>query len=344
MLNAQFQAQGVAFNATVVKDAHIVGPPICTVPTSTPVPTPVPTPEPASPPAYLEFRFKTNAIRGPIQQYVAIQEFRFFDIAGQPITPASATNPGGSNVNGAHVAEYLIDGLFWPNVDGTKWLDENWNQTPSHIIFQFGSVVKVASYEWVTCEDLSERDPVSWEFEARVGTSGVWTLIQSISNNPTAQDRNAVVGPFQIWSPAYLQFKFRTGAIRDPDQAYVAMQEFRFFDIAGQPIIPASATNPGGSNVNGVHVADKLIDGIVTTTGSSKWLDLNKGNVIFEFGSVVKVVSYEWVTCEDEPSRDPVSWRIEARVGTNGPWTVLQSISNHPTTAARVTVVGPFQI
>jgi len=341
MLNAQLQAQDIALITTVVKDAHIVGPPICTVPTSTPVATPVP----ASPPAYLQFRFKTNAIRGSIQQYVAIQEFRFFDIAGQPITPASATNPGGSNVNGAHVPEYLIDGIFWPDVTGTKWLDANWNQAQAHVIFQFGSVAKVASYEWVTCEDHSERDPVSWKIEARVGTSGEWTLIQSISNNPTAQARNTVVGPFQIWPPAYLQFRFKTGAIRVPDQAYVAMQEFRFFDIAGQPITPASATNPGGSNVNGAHEARFLIDGIVNpTTGSSKWLDLNKGNVIFEFGSVARVMSYEWVTCEDEPPRDPVSWQIEARVGTNDAWTLLQNISNNPTTQARNTVVGPFQI
>jgi len=142
--------------------------------------------------------------------------------------------------------------------------------------------------------------------------------------------------------PAYVQFRFSNVTTNNNS---VAMQEFRFFDIAGQQITPASAIIPGGSHPGSPpHTADLLIDGIVATDGSSKWLDQNQGDVIFEFGSAARVASYEWVTCHDDPQRDPVSWQIEARQATTDAWTLLHSISNYATTSSRNTVVGPFQI
>jgi len=144
-----------------------------------------------------------------------------------------------------------------------------------------------------------------------------------------------------------MQLRFKTVSTRDITAGYVAMQEFRFFDSAGQQITPVSATNPDGDNVGPAHTVDLLIDGIVATDGTSKWLDANKGHVIFDFGSQGETLaSYEWVTCEDHSERDPVSWDIEARQGVNDAWIVLHSISSYGTTTVtdRNTVVGPFQI
>jgi len=156
-----------------------------------------------------------------------------------------------------------------------------------------------------------------------------------------------LVGP-----PFYQQFKFKTVAIRNPTQAnMVGMQEFRFFDSAGIPIIVETAMNPGGEQpgVLGVHTPNKLIDGIVIYASevdaakTSKWLDMKKSNVIFTFASLVRVASYEWVTCEDLPDRDPVSWEIEGQVTIGDAWTLLQRVSNYPTTSSRSATVR-FQI
>jgi len=124
----------------------------------------------------------------------------------------------------------------------------------------------------------------------------------------------------------------------------VGMQEFRFFDSAGMPIIVETATNPGGRNPE-FHTPDKLIDGIViygsesNASKTSKWLDEKKGNVTFKFASLVRVASYEWVTCEDLPDRDPVSWEIEGQVMIGDAWTLLQRVSNYPTTSSRSATV-----
>ncbi len=112
----------------------------------------------------------------------------------------------------------------------------------------------------------------------------------------------------------------------------------RFFDIQGNKIAPASANNPGGSN----PVREKprnLIDDDI----NSKFLDFNIQPAEFTFTCGVSAMSYEWVTGNDFPGRDMISWRIEGKkFATDTDWTTLHTVSNYDTTLKRKAVVGPF--
>jgi hypothetical protein len=91
----------------------------------------------------------------------------------------------------------------------------------------------------------------------------------------------------------------------------------------------ASATNPdGGSTPN--EQAPKLLDYDIGT----KWCDLTFGTTSFGISSIyidnvnpIFFNSYYYVTGNDSPDRDPVSWTLAAS-NDNSTWTVLNTQSN----------------
>ena len=140
---------------------------------------------------------------------------------------------------------------------------------------------------------------------------------------------------------AYLQFRLVPVVFRGNDPALCCYQvsEFRFFDMQASQITPTNATNPGGINPGGEEPG-KMIDENITT----KFLDFSKLPAEFHFSSHVILGSYEWVTGDNFPERDMLSWRMEGRQTATGAWTTLQSISNYPTTQKRKQIVARFNI
>jgi hypothetical protein len=104
-------------------------------------------------------------------------------------------------------------------------------------------------------------------------------------------------------------------------------------------ITPTSANNLGGNNPT-AQEPGKMIDGDITT----KFLDLNKQPAEFQFSSLVVLGSYEWVTGDDFPERDMLSWRLKGRKTAADDWTTLHDVSNYPTTQDRRQIVGRFDI
>jgi len=98
----------------------------------------------------------------------------------------------------------------------------------------------------------------------------------------------------------------------------------------------ATITNPEGSNP-GSESPPNLIDGSINT----KVLDFNVdqgGGSIFIIdagvGNLFDFNSYYYVTGNDTPARDPISWTIEgSNDGTN--YTVLHTVSNATITSSR---------
>jgi hypothetical protein len=89
------------------------------------------------------------------------------------------------------------------------------------------------------------------------------------------------------------------------------------------------------------EVPSQLIDQDVNT----KFLDINAQPVVFWFSSGVSVISYEWVTANDVPARDMISWRLDGKnFSTDGAWTTVHTVSNYGTTQSRSSVVGPFSV
>jgi hypothetical protein len=112
----------------------------------------------------------------------------------------------------------------------------------------------------------------------------------------------------------------------------VQLAEFEFHLGATQTGAPV-ATNPGGRNP-GAETPPKAVDGDIDT----KWLDFNKGPLVFDFGAPESIDSYRWATANDVPDRDPVRWTLEG--GDDGlNWTLLddRTGADYPTPASRHT-------
>jgi hypothetical protein len=107
----------------------------------------------------------------------------------------------------------------------------------------------------------------------------------------------------------------------------------------------ASATNPdGGSTPN--ELAPKLLDYDIGT----KWCDLSFGTTSFGTSSIyidnvdpIFFNSYYYVTGNDSPDRDPVSWTL-AVSNDNSTWTVLSTQSNVVITDNRYASTQTFSI
>ena len=76
-----------------------------------------------------------------------------------------------------------------------------------------------------------------------------------------------------------------------------------------------------------------------------KWLDFNKGDLVLTFDSAVEVASYDWMTANDAPARDPSAWTLE---GSNdgSSWTVVDdsAAGGVDVTGERYMFLGPFCI
>ncbi|MDB4687690.1 discoidin domain-containing protein [Akkermansiaceae bacterium] len=118
----------------------------------------------------------------------------------------------------------------------------------------------------------------------------------------------------------------------------IQIADFQFFEGSTERV-PIEASNPGGANPGG-EGPEKLIDGDADT----KWLDFNKGCVIFDFGSAVTIDCYRFRTANDFLERDPVAWILEGSDG-QAAWSIIEAITvrqddyredfNHFTPSAR---------
>lgn len=172
--------------------------------------------------------------------------------------------------------------------------------------------------------------------------AGLHTVTLSItgSNGVVTTRRHAFIAA-GVAPPSsnFTFFRFTPTALRDDATAIgIQLSEFRLLS-AGSPILPGSnvtVSNPGGSSPTGEEVA-KVHDEDVNT----KWLDLNKGSLLFEFPNAVSVDSYAFTTANDAPERDPVGWILEGSDDEVN-WTLLDSQSGFPTPTARFADVGPL--
>ena len=140
----------------------------------------------------------------------------------------------------------------------------------------------------------------------------------SLGGTLTAQTTVTVVPS----APRTFQFfRFFPTALRTAAANSIQLAEFELLDTSETAIPGATVTNPDGDNPGGENV-ENVIDGSVDT----KWLDFNKGTLVFEFPTPVQVESYRFSTANDASERDPVSWRLEG--STDGiAWEVLHQVT-----------------
>jgi hypothetical protein len=107
---------------------------------------------------------------------------------------------------------------------------------------------------------------------------------------------------------------------------------------------PANACNQFFENI---RTNDVQQSGGKTPYGPElKWLDHNYGDLVMDFFNPVTVVSYDWMTANDEPNRDPTKWTLEGSNDGNT-WNVVHDVyalSAFAPTEDRHTWQGPFFI
>jgi YVTN family beta-propeller protein len=163
------------------------------------------------------------------------------------------------------------------------------------------------------------------------------------------QDNGATCGDHADWAdarltptplPGYRYYRFRSTKLRDDVGANaIQLAELSLF-LQSFRQSATTVLNPGGNNPpsEGPSSAD---DADVNT----KWLDFNRGALVYDFGLRVEIDAYSFTTANDADDRDPVRWVFEGSQNGVG-WEILddRSSADYPTPTARLTSTGIFDV
>ena len=164
--------------------------------------------------------------------------------------------------------------------------------------------------------------------------------VLTATRGTATESRTVMVRTVAGGAASYRHVRFTPLKLRDNEAANsIQLAEFSFI-AAGVPLSVATATNPGGDNPNN-EIPGKVIDG----DSGSKWLDLNKGGLIFDFGVTRSFDSYHLTTAGDATERDPVRWILEGSADTVT-WTLIENFTawDYPVPETRNTATGPIPL
>jgi hypothetical protein len=140
------------------------------------------------PVSYRSVRYTVTGRRGGGRDPIQLSEMEFFNgdanQSENKLQILSSENPGGRNpVTDAEGANKLFDGNPM-----TKWLDADINRP---VVFHFGEdPVTFDRYQFITGNDVPERDPVTWTLEGSNDDAN-WQLIELVDFvYPTPTTRN----------------------------------------------------------------------------------------------------------------------------------------------------------
>ena len=191
-------------------------------------------------------------------------------------------------------------------------------------------------------QDAFPNDPTEW---ADTDGDGYGDNGDAFPGDPTewADSDGDGIGDNSDPTPfgnGFRYYRFTATKLRN-DAAATAIQisELAFYR-SGARVFATSVSNPGGNNPAG-ETPELADDGLTST----KWLDFNKGALVYDFSSNIILDRYELSTANDVIDRDPVRWTIEGRTDS-GPWVVLddQTSVDFPTPSARFAAVANLNI
>lgn len=137
----------------------------------------------------------------------------------------------------------------------------------------------------------------------------------------------------------YRFYSFTPVKLRDNNSANsVQISEIRF--IKNNNVIPmnnADITNEGGNSPG-----NEGPRGAIDDNADTKWLDFNKGGIRIDFKEPIEIDSYAWLTGNDHPERDPVSWVLR---GSNdgSTWNNVDIRGDIDITQGRHSWIGPWK-
>lgn len=168
--------------------------------------------------------------------------------------------------------------------------------------------------------------------------------------SPPASPPMPPLSPIPSGSSSY-ELVFR--AVRQPGVRQIHLTAMLFWDYQANLVQVNSVANPGGTSPvhqGPQHLIDYLALGYTTTASvmripefgwssihHSKWVDTSFGptsTLVLALNSVTPIAYYTFITANDAPARDPVSWDLYA-VDADGNRTLVDTRSNVDVTLAR---------
>ena len=243
--------------------------------------------------------------------------------------------------------------------NSTKFVDAAFglNGVQSTLTVMLPANSEIASYEFITANDNADRDPTSWVLESVTpGTEGISNreTLHTVTGFEPPTDRQTPTGKIYLISPPSspsppptpppvgYDYMIRFTDVKGQANGFldgIQLSEIIFYNAAGNPIDVALATNPGGEQPEN-ELAQNLFDG----STSSKWFDGNfatnspmGSDLVFHIGSLEEVVTYQFVTANDQERRDPVSWQFGIWHGESQGFEVLSTVTGANAPAARYT-------
>ena len=191
-------------------------------------------------------------------------------------------------------------------------------------------------------EDAFPDDPTEW---ADTDGDGYGDNGDAFPDDPTewADSDGDGIGDNSDPTPfgnGFRFYRFTATSLRNDAAAdSIQIAELAFYR-SGTRTFATSISNPDGNNPAN-ETPDLADDGLATT----KWLDFNKGALVYDFGTNVIIDRYELTTANDVINRDPVRWIIEGRTDS-GPWVVLddRTSADFPTPTARFAAFANLNI
>ncbi len=243
---------------------------------------------------------------------------------GGTVTASAENGP----VEGAAQAFDGLNSTKWLTFSGTGWLQYQ---------FANGAAQAVKQYSITTASDDYGRDPKSWEVLA--SNDGVhWTLVDSRSDQFFA-GRNTT-NNYTIATPGNFNF-YRLNVTENDGANILQLAEWSLY---ADPSQATTATSPPQTTLN-VLTGGKAfassengpLEGAAQAfdqNADTKWLAFSPTGYLAYRTPAANVVSHYSITsANDEPSRDPKSWRI---IGSNDGvnWTTLD-VQNNQTFSTR---------
>ncbi len=230
----------------------------------------------------------------------------------------------------------------------------NGNGTHS-LSFNANPNVLIAGYYWLYAVDANGTPSIGHTIQVkRQGTQvvdtdgdGVIDSEDAFPNDPTeTKDSdgdgigdNADPTPNGESTEGYRYYRFTPTKLRNDTAGSVQLSELSFY-LSGSRLLSAVVTNPGGNNPS--NETPNLANDNNTAT---KWLDFNKGSLVYDFSDNQFIDAYNFTTANDVIDRDPVRWILEGSVnGAN--WVVIddRSGSDFTTPVARFTQTADFAV
>ena len=127
---------------------------------------------------------------------------------------------------------------------------------------------------------------------------------------------------------AYQFYKFDLISVREG--ITVQITELDMYGRNGNRIVPVTATAVEPSRSPSGEQPTAAINGLanlVRCRGNCdhKWLDFEGADLIVHFAAPTAITSYDWMTANDGPARDPIMWTLQGSSTETGPWTDIDT-------------------